>query len=213
MHVQRTLLAALCCLAMIATACSSSATTDTATTAGERDSSASRDILQDSQIGATVGHIELPDVSNDDRAFRFRPESDRVLVVYFGYTSCPDVCPTTMADLRTALSDMESGADKVDVAMVTVDPDHDTSTTLQEYVQFFIPGAHAIRTDDADLLRTAADAFGVSYSVTELDSGEVTVGHSPYLYAVDDSGSIRAVWPFGAQPQTIAEDLTAILAG
>lgn len=165
------------------------------------------------QIGSAVGHIELPDVSDGDQAFRFQPDTGRVLVVYFGYTGCPDVCPTTMADLRTALSEMGSDAARIDIAMVTIDPERDTPTTLAEYVQFFIPDARPIRTDDAELLRSAADAFGVSYSVTKLEDGGVTVGHSPYLYAVDDSGSISTVWPFGVQPDVIAEDLAAILGG
>ena len=75
--------------------------------------------------------------------------------MYFGYTNCPDVCPTTMADLGAALDRLDDeDAARVDVAMVTVDPERDTAV-LADYVQSFVADAHAMATDDPAALRAA----------------------------------------------------------
>ncbi|KAA3638629.1 MAG: SCO family protein [Armatimonadetes bacterium] len=178
---------------------------------GPRDTSLTREIGGDSVLGTKVAGVILPDVSNDGAPFEVIADADGILVVYFGYTSCPDVCPTTMADLRQALVEMGDTADRVSVAMITVDPDRDVDETLTSYVQYFVPGAHALRTRDDDVLRDAADAFRADYSVTKVPDGRVEVAHSPWLYAVDDEGILRAVWAFGAEPEAIAAELTSLL--
>jgi len=156
-----------------------------------------------------VDTVALPDLSADGRPFEFRAPSGGLLVVYFGYTNCPDVCPTTMADLKSALEDLGEDADRVDVAMVSVDPERDTPV-LTEYVQSFVPGAHAIATDDPAALRSAAEPFGVSYQVTTGPDGEVDVAHSSYLFAVDDAGKLVITWPVGVDVgSTSADDLAA----
>ena len=177
------------------------------------DASASRELLQTTMLGSDVAGVSLPDASNGGKPFPMIASQGGALVVYFGYTACPDVCPTTMADLRTALEELGDTADHVTVAMATIDPDRDTDQVLTDYAQFFIPSAHALRTEDADALKTAADAFGVSYSVTPLADGGVEVGHSPFMYAVDDAGEIRAVWIFGTEPDAIANDISEIMSG
>ena len=90
-----------------------------------------------------VDAVALPDVANGGQPFDFRAAPDALLVVYFGYTNCPDICPTTMSDLRVALGELGDQAERVDVAMVTVDPERDTDV-LADYVQGFVPDGHAI---------------------------------------------------------------------
>jgi len=158
-----------------------------------------------------VGDVELPDVSNDAAPFPMRAD-DGLLVVYFGYTSCPDVCPTTMSDLRRALEALPAAdAARVDVAMITIDPARDDADVLTRYVQTFVPDGHALRTDDDALLRRAADAFGADYSVTYAADGTPEVAHTGFLYAVDDTGHMRVQWPFGTQADAIERDLALLL--
>lgn len=154
-----------------------------------------------------VGATSLPDVSAGGAAFGFAAAPGQVLVVYFGYTSCPDVCPTTMADLRRALEELGGRADDVDVAMATVDPERDTDEVLTAYVRSFVPAGHPLRTTDDTELRAAADAFGADYRVETNPAGDVEVEHTGFLYAVDDRGMLRLTWPFGTQWQTIEGDL------
>jgi protein SCO1/2 len=155
-----------------------------------------------------VSSVTLPDESAGGVAFATKAQPGEILLVYFGYTSCPDVCPTTLADVRRALSEMDDErATRVDLAFATVDPDRDDGERLTAYAQTFVPGAHALRTDDPDELRSAADAYGASYEVSTNDNGDIEVAHSAFLYAVDANGRIRLTWPFGTPHEDLTRDM------
>ena len=158
-----------------------------------------------------VSSVNLPEASAGGAPFAFRAEPGKLFILYFGYTACPDICPTTMADLRTALRQIGDSADRVDVGMVTIDPLRDTDELITAYVQAFFPAGHAFRTDDPEALRAAADAFGAGYEVTFDDQGVEEVIHTAFLYAIDDSGHLRLMWPFGIESEDIARDLNALL--
>jgi protein SCO1/2 len=158
-----------------------------------------------------VDATSLPDAANGDSPFTFRAEPGHLLVTYFGYTSCPDVCPTTMTAVKTALRDLGDDARRVDVAMATVDPARDTDAVLTGYVHSFVDGAHALRTDDDTQLRRASDAFGVTYHVVTDADGQVDVTHTGSLYVVDDQGAVALTWPFGVTATDIAGDLKMLL--
>jgi protein SCO1/2 len=159
-----------------------------------------------------VDGTAIPDVSDGGTPFTIRAPQDGLLVVYFGYTNCPDVCPTTLSDLKVALGDLGADASRVETAMVTIDPERDVPV-LAKYVQSFVPGAHALATDDQATLQAVAGAFGVSYQVTTSPTGEVEVAHSSYLFAVDDAGKLVITWPVSADAKTTtsSKDLAADL--
>ena len=161
--------------------------------------------------GQQVGAASLPDASAEGADFAFAAEPGHLLIAYFGYTSCPDVCPTTLSGLRQALRDLGDDAARVDLAMVTIDPARDTDEILVGYVQSFVDGAHALRTTDDSSLRAAADAFGASYSVTTAADGAVEVAHSGAMYVVDPSGTVTLTWPFGVTSDDIRGDLAQLL--
>jgi protein SCO1 len=158
-----------------------------------------------------VADASLPDVSDGGADFDFRADPGELLLVYFGFASCPDVCPTTLADTRTALSRLGDDAERVDFAMATVDPGRDTDEVVTGYVQSFLPGAHALRTEDDAILRAAAEPFGVSYDVSVNDDGDIEVIHSASLYAVDDEGNLLVTWPFGISVEDLTNDLEILL--
>ena len=119
-----------------------------------------------------VSELSLPDATNGGEPLVFEAADGEFLLVYFGYTSCPDVCPTTLSDVRTALEDLgEEDAAVIDLAMATIDPDRDVDEVIGGYVQSFVAGAHGLRTTDDAELRAAANAFGVEYSVDTNDGG------------------------------------------
>ena len=151
----------------------------------------------------------LPTV--DGETFRFLADDDEVLLVYFGFTFCPDVCPTTMADVGLVMNELGEEADRVDLAMITVDPARDDAVALSDYVDSFVPGAIALRTDDDGELRAAAAEFGVFYEVTTLDDGSIDVVHTGSLFAVDDQGQLAASWPFGTPAEDLENDLRILL--
>lgn len=160
-----------------------------------------------------VADVSLPEaVSGTPMAMQ--ADVGELLVVYFGYTSCPDVCPMTMSDLRVALEDLPDGlADRVTVAMVTVDPERDQPDVLGSYLGHFFDRTAPLRTEDPDELAAAAKAFGVQYEVEAHAPGDATydVGHSAITYVVDDTGTVRVEWPFGFESEHMTTDLTALL--
>lgn len=155
-----------------------------------------------------VGALSLPDASNGDADFAFKAEPGKFLIVYFGYTQCPDVCPTTLADIKKALA--SAGPDvtaKTQMAMITVDPNRDSGDLLTRYVQSFIDGAHALRTEDDTQLQAVAKGFGTFYSVKKNDKGEIDVTHDGKLFVVDPNGDVVLEWLHGVKSAAIATDL------
>ncbi len=158
-----------------------------------------------------VGSQTLPDVSQDGAPFAMKASEGKLLLVYFGFTNCPDVCPTTMADIRSALRELGGTAERVEMAMATIDPARDTDQILTGYVQGFVPGGHALRTTDDDLLREVTMSFGAGYEVTTGADGTVEVVHTAHVFVVDDRGMIQVTWPFGTEPSDMASDLEILL--
>ncbi len=158
-----------------------------------------------------VAATSMPSLSEPGDAIEFQAQDGGLQVVYFGYTNCPDVCPTSLFDLTVALRMLpEEKAALVDTVMVTVDPDRDLDI-LTDYVQSFIPDADAAGTPDDAVLMAVAEPFGVTYDVRTLDDGTIEVDHSPFLYVVDDRGELVLTWQFGAPSEEMAADLFQLL--
>jgi protein SCO1/2 len=169
-----------------------------------------------------VGGLALTDVTVPDlraggiieggRLVMRAAADDRLLLVSFGFLNCPDVCPTTLADLRSALMLLDaSERDRVDLAFITVDADRDGPEELAAYLRHFAPRHHAVR-PTAEELAAALDGFLASASVEVAADGRVDVAHSAVLYAVDGTGRVVVEWPFGTSATALADDLRAILA-
>lgn len=160
-----------------------------------------------------VTHVSLDEVDSTGGTspYVFRARPGGVLIAYFGYASCPDVCPATLATVRQALELVGPESDRVDFAFVTVDPVRDTAAVLVPYVRTFFPAGHAIRPADQSSLGAAERAFGAASTVTRAPHGEVRVSHTPFLYAVDARGRVGFEWAFGVTPARLAADLRSLL--
>ena len=161
-----------------------------------------------------VAGVTLPDVAHDGELFTMRAAAQGLLVVYFGYTNCPDLCPTTLSNIAVALRKIGSAkAQRVSVAMATVDPGRDTPVVLTGYLDHFFATSHALRTTNQQQLADAAAAFGVEYQVATHKPGETdySVAHTAFSYVVDDRGRVVDEWPFGLKPADMASDLKLLL--
>ncbi len=115
----------------------------------------------------------------------------KVVLLYFGYTNCPDICPTTMASVADILKKLKSKADQVRVLFVTVDPNRDTLAVLKDYTSQFAPQMDGLR-GTPDQLAALARRYRVSYSVTPATKGQpYEVTHSSAIYVFDKKGAIR----------------------
>ncbi len=159
-----------------------------------------------------VGELALPAVEDDgsETEFAFHADEGDILLVFFGYTSCPDVCPTTLSDVRRAADRLGDDAERIDLAMITIDPLVDTPDIVAGYVRSFLPQAVAVRTLDDDRLRAVADVFGADYGTNEQD-GDEQVYHTGSLYAVDSSGQLILTWSFGTPVDDLESDLGRLL--
>lgn len=142
--------------------------------------------------------------------FELKAQPNEILIVYFGYTNCPDVCPTTMVAIKNAKKKIGALAERVDLAMITVDPERDTADILPRYISSFTTRFHALIPATNAELRAAEKAFGATSSVTKVD-GKVEVVHGGTAYIVDESGAVIDQFPFGLDSKSMANDLTVLL--
>ena len=134
----------------------------------------------------------------------------KALVVTFGFTHCPDVCPTILADLAGALKKLGSEAERVQVLFVTVDPERDSAEALAKYVTAFDPRFLGLRGDLAATQRTAKE-FKVFFEKRKTGDS-YSVDHSAQSYVVDPRGRVRLFVRHDRISQDLAEDLKTLLA-
>jgi protein SCO1/2 len=138
--------------------------------------------------------------ASDGKAVTAADFSGKIVLLYFGYTFCPDVCPTTLLDIATMLKTMGKHADDVRVLFVTVDPGRDTLAVLKSYTAAFAPQVIGLR-DTPDQLATLAKRYRVAYSVTPGKDGNLPkVTHSSAVYVFDRNGAIRLLFTGLAVP-------------
>lgn len=137
----------------------------------------------------------------------------KVVALGFGYTHCPDVCPTTLADLAQARRELGAAAGDFQVIYVTVDPQRDTAKRLQQYVTAFDPSFRGA-TGTAEQLAEVRKAYGIQ--AVRKDNPDrpssYSVHHSSYVYLVDRAGNLRAMMPFGVALEDVVHDVKTLLA-
>lgn len=136
----------------------------------------------------------------------------KVVVMFFGYTQCPDICPTTLTEMQQVMTLMGPQSDKVQVLFVTVDPARDTAAILKQYVPAFDPRFLGLRpADDAALEKVAKD-FKIYYKkVPGTSPGSYTMDHTAGSYAFDPQGHLRLYIKHAQGPETLAHDLRELL--
>lgn len=132
--------------------------------------------------------------ASDGKAVTAADFKGKVVLLEFGYTFCPDVCPTTLLNLSTMLKSLGSDADAVRVLFVTVDPGRDTLSVLKDYTQAFGPQVVGLR-GTQDQLATLAKRYRVSYSVTAASGDQpYQVTHGAAVYVFDRDGRIQLLF-------------------
>jgi protein SCO1/2 len=137
----------------------------------------------------------------------------KAVVVFFGYTHCPDVCPTTMAEMAGVMKELGPQADRVQVLFITLDPARDTPEVLKAYVPAFDPRFLGL-TGSEEQTEKVAKEFRVFYQkVPGKEPGSYTLDHTAGSYVFDTQGRVRLFVRHGQGPEPIAHDLKQLLAG
>jgi protein SCO1/2 len=206
-------LVGLLCASALLAGCSSASTVPvpgpTSVTASGASPSAFQGILLDSPY--PLPDATLTDTSGHD--FNLRTGSDApVLAVFFGYTNCPDICLGTLTDLATALNRVPAEVRaKVQVILITVDPDRDTPAVLRAYLDRIDPGFIGL-TADLDVVKQVAGYLGVAVEGTvEVPGGGYEVTHSTQVIGFDAERLGRLVWTQGTSVGAFRADLTELV--
>ncbi len=160
-----------------------------------------------------VSNIYLPEETNSMQATPFNTIAapDELLILFFGYTNCPDLCPTTLVDIRAAFARIGDDSNRVSVAFVTVDPERDTAQLLTEYLGSFVNRFHVLRTTDFAELQVAKDAFLAASAIQTSSDGTVEVSHTATAYIINESGLVVDELPFGVGADGFENDLKILL--
>lgn len=136
----------------------------------------------------------------------------KVVVMFFGYTQCPDICPTTLTEMQQVMALMGPQSDKVQVLFVTVDPERDTAEILKQYVPAFDPRFLGLRPADEAALEKVTKDFKIYYKkVPGSKPGTYTMDHTAGSYAFDPEGRLRLYIKHAQGPETLAHDLKELL--
>jgi protein SCO1/2 len=145
------------------------------------------------------------------RAVRLSDFRGRIVLLYFGFTYCPDICPATLTDLARAMDALGEQARETQVIMISIDPERDTPQKIRDYAQAFHPDFIGL-SGAPEAIAAIAGPFGVYYEKRPDATGEnYTMAHTSTVTVIDREGYVRLVWPFGAKGVEMAEDLRLLL--
>ncbi|MDI9334066.1 MAG: SCO family protein [Cytophagales bacterium] len=163
--------------------------------------------------GATYAQdFSLPDVDGKTRTIK--DFAGKVVVVFFGYTQCPDVCPTTMAEVSSVKKALGKDGDKLQAVFISIDPERDTAAVLKAYLANFDESFVALRPATPEALADAAKAFKIYYKkVDGKTAGSYTMDHTAASYVFDTKGRVRLFTRYGAGVAPLTNDVRQLLAG
>lgn len=173
-------------------------------------------LLRDS--GTPLNTLATPPSGGDfslttpESEFRLSDYRGQVVVIYFGYTYCPDICPTALAVMNQSIRQLPvDQQDNVVPVFVSVDPHRDTPERLQEYVQFFHPNLIGVTGTESEL-QQAGRQYGVAWHFAEPDAqGRYAVDHSSSLYVLNQQGELADIVYHDQRPETLLRSLQAVL--
>jgi protein SCO1/2 len=172
--------------------------------------------LRPHQFGGTI--LQSPSPAYDfsfigpaEKTVSLSDYKGRVVLLFFGYTSCPDVCPTTLQKLRDTMKILGTKSDNVQVLMVSVDPEKDTSKRINGYLSMFDPTFIGL-TGRLEDITTAASQYGVFFEKRIYnEKGGYLVDHTATVLLIDPEGFLRVIYPYNATANAIADDIMYIL--
>jgi protein SCO1/2 len=153
--------------------------------------------------------IELK--KSNGESFRLSDQKGKVVLLFFGYTSCPDVCPTTLAELKQVMDGLGDKTKLVQVVFVSVDPERDTPEKIQEYVEHFNQEFIGL-SGTTNELESIWSKYGVFREEVESDSAfGYIVNHTARTYLIDTEGNLRLSYGFQTPVENMVSDLKILL--
>ncbi len=167
-------------------------------------------VLQSDDAAPTMDGLVF---ARDGKPADIAAKDSDLLIVFFGYTNCPDVCPASMALAAQAVAAMDEGDQvRTDLWMVTVDPERDVPADLQQYVELFNPGFDGV-TGPPEIIERVSTEYGVYYQadLSAESFDQYLVDHTSSLFGIEADGTLRIVWPPSITAEELQADIEALL--
>lgn len=160
--------------------------------------------------------VQVADFTLSDQfgePFRLSDQRGKVVLLFFGYTYCPDICPNTLVTLSDVYRELEDAGDRVAYVFVSVDPERDTPERLREFLALFDLPIVGL-TGDEEALASVWASYGVFVEKEELagsDPADYGISHTSAIYAIDPHGRLRLMFPYNFPPEDIVHDVRILL--
>lgn len=161
------------------------------------------------KLGRNIDDVPLTDRSGAQLAWKDLNGAPRA--VFFGFTHCPEICPSTMASLAAAQAAAGPDAAALRIDFVSIDPARDTPEALSAYFESFGPSVRGLTGSD-DAVAKVAKSFRASYRRSDLDGGDYTMDHTTMIYLLDATGAVRDVATHDSPPERLAAQIKALTA-
>lgn len=162
-------------------------------------------------VPANANEIDFALTDQRGETFHLQDLRGQVLLVFFGYTLCPDVCPIELQHMATALKRLRTDSAKASGLFVTVDPEHDNPEVLGQYLNYFDAGLVGL-TGTKQQIDEVAKKFRVKYEKIQRSDSRYTMDHTANLFVIDQSGKLNTIMPFGFPAEHIETLLRQLLA-
>ena len=146
----------------------------------------------------------------DNRNFQLKQLRGSVVLMFFGYTSCPDVCPMELGKISQVLTNFEKRTDQVKGIFISVDPDRDNFQKLKEYTSFFSPRLQGL-TGNREQIDQVVKQYRANYRIFENEKNQIVVDHSSNLYVIDKEGELHTIIPFGMGASHVINVVESVL--
>ncbi len=168
--------------------------------------------FQGSLIEPSPPAVDFSLTEADGQIYQLSEREGQVVLIFFGYANCPDICPTTLADFRKMYDELEEDVEKVDFVFITIDPERDTAEEIERYVSAFNSDFVALSGSEEDL-QQVWDAYWVFREKQESDSeAGYLMAHTSRIYLVDKAGNLRLTFPFGLSATAMLRDVERLIA-
>ncbi|MDZ4721438.1 MAG: SCO family protein [Roseiflexaceae bacterium] len=163
-------------------------------------------------LDAPTAATDFTIIDQNGQPFQLSAQRGKLVALFFGFTHCPDVCPTTLSDMKAIRQRLGSDAEKLQVVFISIDPERDTPELVNRYAKAFDPSFIGLSAPQATL-EPLYQAYGVTAIKRELPNSALgyTMDHSTYIYIIDTAGKYRMIFPFDMPIDDITSDLSYLI--
>ena len=166
---------------------------------------------QGSLIEPATSAFPIALMDADGELFSLQDQQGKVVMLYFGYTNCPDLCPATLSDFKKIRESLGERTEEIEFVMITIDPERDTLEKTAQYVSAFDPTFIGLSASEADL-QEIWDGYFVFRAKSGVDSAAgYLMDHTTRTYVIDKQGNLRLTYPFGIAYEAMAQDVEHLL--